>query len=267
MRLCRRLAFAAAVCISGLVVPPAGRRSADQDRRAEEAERIPIWSWPTTSLPTRASSTVRAMSACGRPEPRALLHRVAAPALVTADDIMEFDLDDQPIDARAARLSGALHHSEIYKARPTCSRDPPFPGCHTVRRQRRAAAACFAHGRLPAHASPCIRDRSVGGTETDMLIRNKALGGGACTHAWQRRRVLMRGHGDVVVGQSIRTAVAHAIYTELNAAPGGRRAADGGKDHLLNEAEAAKTGQQLDQLVDRPWENLKIQALSHTQKN
>jgi hypothetical protein len=39
----------------------------------------------------------------------------------------------------------------------------------------------------------------------------------------------------------------------------------GGKITYLNEAEAAKTGQQLDQLVDRPWEIWKIQALSHAQ--
>jgi HCOMODA/2-hydroxy-3-carboxy-muconic semialdehyde decarboxylase len=76
----------------------------------------------------------------------------------------------------------------------------------------------------------------------------------------------MRGHGDTVVGNSIKAAVFHAIYTEVNA----RLEADaihlGGKITFLNEEEAAKIGEQNDKLVDRPWEIWKIEALSHAQQ-
>ncbi len=48
---------------------------------------------------------------------RFLLARSMAPALVTAEDVMEFDLDSHPIDARGrtAYLERFIH-SEIYRA-------------------------------------------------------------------------------------------------------------------------------------------------------
>ena len=59
--------------------------------------------------------------------------------------------------------------------------------------------------------------REAWGNETDMLIRNKALGAALAAKLGNGAVVLMRGHGDTVVGQSIKAAVFHAIYTELNA--------------------------------------------------
>src|ERR1700760_124141 len=48
-----------------------------------------------------------------------LMSRSLAPALVTADDIMEFDLDGSPVDARGRTVFlERFIHSEIYKARP-----------------------------------------------------------------------------------------------------------------------------------------------------
>ena len=48
-----------------------------------------------------------------------LMARSLAPALVTADDIMEFDLDGNAVDARGRTLFlERFIHSEIYKARP-----------------------------------------------------------------------------------------------------------------------------------------------------
>ncbi len=42
-----------------------------------------------------------------------------APGLVTADDIMEYDLDSQPIDPRGRKTYGERFiHGEIYRARP-----------------------------------------------------------------------------------------------------------------------------------------------------
>src|SRR5262249_35757941 len=50
---------------------------------------------------------------------RFLMSRSMAPALVTADDILEYDRDGNPIDAkgRGVYLERFIH-SEIYKARP-----------------------------------------------------------------------------------------------------------------------------------------------------
>ena len=50
---------------------------------------------------------------------RYLLSRSLAPALVSADDIMEYDLDSNPVDAQDRALYvERFIHGEIYKARP-----------------------------------------------------------------------------------------------------------------------------------------------------
>src|SRR3954453_20382155 len=50
---------------------------------------------------------------------RFLMSRSLAPALVTADDIMEFDLDGLAVDANARSVFlERFIHGEIYKARP-----------------------------------------------------------------------------------------------------------------------------------------------------
>ncbi|WP_246664148.1 class II aldolase/adducin family protein [Tardiphaga sp. P9-11] len=50
---------------------------------------------------------------------RYLMGRSLAPALVTADDIMEYDLDSNPVDAKGrASFLERFIHGEIYKARP-----------------------------------------------------------------------------------------------------------------------------------------------------
>ena len=50
---------------------------------------------------------------------RYLISRSLAPELVTADDLMEFDLDSNPIDARGrSPYLERFIHGEIYKVRP-----------------------------------------------------------------------------------------------------------------------------------------------------
>jgi HCOMODA/2-hydroxy-3-carboxy-muconic semialdehyde decarboxylase len=108
---------------------------------------------------------------------------------------------------------------------------------------------------------PVFEIREAGGNETDMLIRNKMLGAALAKKLGNSTVVLMRGHGNTVTGQSLKTAVFHAIYTELTA----RLVSDslrlgGGKVTFLNETEAAKIGAENDRQVERPWEIWKKQA-------
>lgn len=195
--------------------------------------------------------------------------RSRAPALVSADDIMEYDLDDNPIDARgrASYLERFLH-SEIYKVRPDVqsvihSHSPgviPFGVSDVPLRP-------ISHmGGFLIRQVPVFEIRAAGGNETDMLIRNKALGAALAAKLGNGTVVLMRGHGDTVVGQSIKTAVFHAIYTELNARLQAEALRLGGTITFLNEVEAAKIGEQNDKLVDRPWEIWKNQAITHSQQ-
>jgi ribulose-5-phosphate 4-epimerase/fuculose-1-phosphate aldolase len=72
----------------------------------------------------------------------------------------------------------------------------------------------------------------------------------------------MRGHGDVVVGNSIKTAVLHAVYTDLDARLESEALKLGSKITFLNETEAAKIGEINDQQVERPWELWKRDAES-----
>jgi HCOMODA/2-hydroxy-3-carboxy-muconic semialdehyde decarboxylase len=52
---------------------------------------------------------------------------------------------------------------------------------------------------------------------SDLLVRNDVLGTALATALGDKPVVLMRGHGDVVVGRTVQTAVVRAIYTEVNA--------------------------------------------------
>jgi HCOMODA/2-hydroxy-3-carboxy-muconic semialdehyde decarboxylase len=63
----------------------------------------------------------------------------------------------------------------------------------------------------------------------------------------------MRGHGAVAVGNSIKQAVARAVYAEVNA----RLQSEAlrlGEITFLNEREAASAAATIDTVLDRPWE-------------
>jgi HCOMODA/2-hydroxy-3-carboxy-muconic semialdehyde decarboxylase len=196
------------------------------------------------------------------------ISRSRAPALVTVDDIMEIDLDDNPIDARGrTSYLERFIHSEIYKVRPDVlsvvhTHSPgviPFGVSDVPLRP-------VSHiGGFLIRAVPVFEIRDAGGNETDMLIRNKALGAALAKQLGSGVVVLMRGHGDTVVGNSVKTAVFHAIYTDVNARLEAEAIRLGGKVTYLNEVEAKKIGDQNDNLVDRPWEIWKIQAQAHAQ--
>jgi HCOMODA/2-hydroxy-3-carboxy-muconic semialdehyde decarboxylase len=194
------------------------------------------------------------------------LSRSRAPALVSADDIMEFDLDDQPVDPRGrVPYLERFIHSGIYKARPDVQ---------SVVHSHSPAVIPFSVSDVPlrpvAHTAgfllrevPVFDIRDAAGPDSDLLVRNAALGAALARRLGGAPAVLMRGHGDAVVGASIRLAVSHAIYTELNARIQADAIRLGGKIVYLNEAEAARVAEQLDRLVDRPWEIWKRQALMH----
>src|SRR5215467_8249064 len=196
------------------------------------------------------------------------ISRSRAPALVTAADIMEFDIDDHPIDARGRNPYVARFiHSEIYKVRPDIqavvhSHSPaiiPFGVSDVPLRP-------ISHmGGFLIRDVPVFDIRDAGGEETDMLIRNKELGAALAVKLGNGTAVLLRGHGDAVVGQSIKHAVLHAIYAEFNARIEAEALRLGGKLKFLNEAEASKIAAVNDGAVERPWELWKNQALSRSQ--
>ena len=187
---------------------------------------------------------------------RYLLARSMAPALVTADDIMEFDLDSAPVDQRGRSIYlERFIHGEIYKLRPDVraivhSHSPAvIPYANTkVQLRPMNHIASFLGGGVPVFE---IRD--VAGPASNMLVGNQALGHALATTLGPHSVALMRGHGSVAAAQSVRHVVFRAIYTEVDA----RMESEAlrlGEPTFLNDAEAAAATKTADGLVNRPWE-------------
>lgn len=263
---CRVLLLVVMVCSMGVVTPGQAQESAKTPEQ-EDAERI-----ADLVLANRILVNQGVLDAFGHISVRSaknpnhyFISRSRAPALVSADDIMEYDLDDHPIDARGrASYIERFIHSEIYKARPDVQ---------SVVHSHSVGVIPFGVSDVPlkpishmsgflVRAVPVFEIREAGGDETDMLIENASLGAALAKKLGSGSAVLMRGHGDAVVGNSIKLAVFHAIYTEVNAHLQAEALRLGKNIVFLNEVEAAKVAAVNDKQVDRPWDLWKSQALS-----
>ncbi len=194
---------------------------------------------------------------------RFFIARSMAPALVEAADIVEVDLDGHVHDAQGRRTYvERFIHSAIYKARPEVmsvihSHSPAvIPFGVTGARLR---PICHMSGFLGA-VTPVFEIRHSAGESTDLLISNQALGEALATTLGKANVALMRGHGSVTVGTSIKQAVFRGIYTESNARLQSE-ASRLGEITFLTEEEAQATSDMNDQHLDRPWEMWKRDAL------
>jgi HCOMODA/2-hydroxy-3-carboxy-muconic semialdehyde decarboxylase len=197
---------------------------------------------------------------------RYLLSRSMAPALVTMDDILEYDLDSNPVDARGrTSYLERFIHGAIYQARPDViavvhSHSPaviPFADTSVPLRPMNHIAGFLGTG------VPVFEIRDTAGPASDMLIRNAALGHALAATLGPHSVALMRGHGSVAAAQSIRHVVFRAVYTEVNA----RMQAEAmklGTPEFLNAQEAAAAAKTNDALVDRPWALWKQKAMGKT---
>jgi ribulose-5-phosphate 4-epimerase/fuculose-1-phosphate aldolase len=150
---------------------------------------------------------------------RYLLARAMAPELVTADDICEFDLDSNVIrDPGAALYLERYIHGEIYKSRPEVmavvhNHSPsviPF-GVTTVPLRPLFNTGAFVGEGIPTFE---IRDFQESG---DLIIKTPHLGASLAKVLGPKPAALMRGHGSVVVGDSLMIAVVRSVYLELSA--------------------------------------------------
>lgn len=188
---------------------------------------------------------------------RFLLARNLAPGLVTADDILEFGLDGEPISSDPPRLYLERYiHSEIYRARPDVmavvhNHSPavvPFGIAQGARLRPAFHMAGFLGG-----GPPVFEIRDVAGRGSDLLIRDRDLGAALASALGAEPVVLMRGHGCTVVAESLRLAVYRSVYTEVNA----RLLLDAtplGPLEVLTAAEAEATRRTNEAQVDRPWD-------------
>ena len=195
---------------------------------------------------------------------RYLLSRSRAPELVTAEDIMEYDLDSNPVDAQGrSSYRERFIHGEIYKARPDVQavvhhHSPaliPF-GATTVPLQPIYHMASFVGGGVPIFE---IR-RTEG--MTDLLVKTPQLGGVLAQTLGDRPAVLMRGHGAVVVGASLSHMVGRSVYLVMNAQLQAQAMAIGGPINFLDLEEARISAESRDRdKFQRAWELWKRKAL------
>jgi len=197
---------------------------------------------------------------------RFLLARSMAPGLVTSSDIMEFDLTGEPVDPRGrVTYLERFIHSEIYLAYPEVisvvhSHSPaviPFGVTDQSLRPVYHMSSFLAAG------APVFEIREDAGDATDMLIRDRKLGAALARKVGKSAVVLMRGHGNVVVGSTLPQAVSRAIYTETNARIQSEALRLGqGRVEYLSAGEAAAINVTHDKTMSRAWELWKREALA-----
>jgi ribulose-5-phosphate 4-epimerase/fuculose-1-phosphate aldolase len=191
-----------------------------------------------------------------------LMSRSLAPALVTADDIMEFDLDGNAVDARGRSLFlERFIHSEIYKARPDVMSvvHSHSPGVIPFSVSQVPLRPMYHNPSFLAAGVPVWDIRKDFG-ETDMLVRDPALGKSLAQTLGDKPVVLMRGHGDVAVGPSVKMAVFRAYYTDVNARLQSQAISLGGDINYLTPGEGAKADQVNFVVIDRIWNLWKMRV-------
>src|ERR1700723_1853198 len=191
-----------------------------------------------------------------------LMSRSLAPALVTADDIMEFDLDGNPVDARGRTVFlERFIHSEIYKARLDVVSvvHTHSAGVIPFSVTKVPLRAMFHNPSFLAAGAPVWDIRKDFG-ETNMLVSDSALGKSLAQTLGDKSVVLMRGHGDVTVAPSVRMAVFRAYYTDVNAKLQSQAIALGGEVNYLTPGEGAKADKINFAVIDRIWNLWKMRV-------
>jgi len=187
---------------------------------------------------------------------RFLMSRSIAPALVAGEDIMEYDLDGNPLDARGrGSFLERFIHCEIYRARPDVNAviHSHSPGVIPFSVTQVPMRPIYHLSSFLAPDVPIFEIRKAGGT-TDMLVGNPRLGKALAQTLGDRPVALMRGHGDVVVASKLSLAVFRAIYTEVNARLQTQAVALGGPINFLEPEEAARATAVNEQAHLRAWE-------------
>jgi len=184
-----------------------------------------------------------------------LMSRSLAPALVTADDIMEFDQDGNAVDARGRQVFlERFIHAGIYRARPDVMAvvHAHSPGVVPFSVSKTPLWPLFHNTAFLAVGVP-VWDIAKDFGVTNMLVADNAKGKSLAETLGDKSVVLMRGHGDVTVGPNVRIAVFRAYYTDLNARLQSQAIGLGSEITYLSPEEGAKADQVNFAVLDRVW--------------
>lgn len=165
---------------------------------------------------------------------RYFISRHQAPELAEVSDIVELDLDSQPVRPTQFRMySERVIHGEIYKARPDVN-----AVCH---HHSHAVLPFCISGRelVPVFHLPAVLGQHVpfwdqrdDFGDTTMLVVKPEEGASLARALGENWWVLMRRHGATVAGRSIRELTFRTVYGCENAALQSQAMAHGHVDHL-----------------------------------
>ena len=151
---------------------------------------------------------------------RYVMSRSRAPELVEFNDLMEFDLDGTAIDGQGRTPYGerfihgavleareeinAVVHNHAYEVLPfSITKTALKPMIHTAS--------------VIGHSIPVWDIRDNFGENTDMLVRDMEQGRDLTLALGANTCLLMRGHGAVIAGRTLKEAVVTSIYLKINA--------------------------------------------------
>lgn len=194
---------------------------------------------------------------------RYFLSRSRAPELIVQDDLMEFTLDGEAVDLQGRTPYGErMIHGAVFEARPEVNAVihnhsyELIPFGVTGTPLRPIMHTCGVIG----SDIPTWDIRAKFG-ETDHLVVTMEQGRDLARCLGSRRVALMKRHGCVVAGKTLREAVNIAVYLQVNARIVLNALQLGTPDYLTPlEAEKTSARQMSPLGLDRAWEYWCVRA-------
>jgi ribulose-5-phosphate 4-epimerase/fuculose-1-phosphate aldolase len=148
-----------------------------------------------------------------------IIARAIGPELVTEDDLQLFTLDGEHVGGNPERpYAERVIHGAVYEARPDvqaiCHNHAPSVIPFSV---TGVPLRPISHVAASIGAEIPVWDMADGFGETDMLVRTMAQARSLAQTLGGRAVALMRGHGSVVAGPSVRAVTSSSVYLERNA--------------------------------------------------
>jgi ribulose-5-phosphate 4-epimerase/fuculose-1-phosphate aldolase len=193
-----------------------------------------------------------------------LISRSIAPESVTPNDIVVLDLDSNPVDPKdkdKLLYRERFIHGEIYRARPDVnaivhSHSPTVVPFSVTKVKLRP----ILHNAGFLGAGPRVFEiRKYEGDATNLEVENPQIGVALAKELNKDSVILMRGHGDTVVADTLQYVVFRAYYTEVNARQLAQALAIGGSVNYLTPGEARVSDVSMKRASARPWALWKAQ--------
>jgi ribulose-5-phosphate 4-epimerase/fuculose-1-phosphate aldolase len=187
---------------------------------------------------------------------RFLMSRSLAPQMITADDIMEFDIDSNPIDARGRNAFIERYlHGEIFRARPDVMAiaHSHSPSTIAFGLSNVPMRAMYHNAAFLAAGVPVFDIREKFGA-TDIVVSSPEKGAALAQVLADKPVALLRAHGMVATGPSLPVAVFRAIFTVTSANIQHQALALGGPVAALDVEEGRLADVVNVQTVGRAWD-------------